>query len=291
MSEDEDETTVPNVVKDSVQIRDGSRCWAYGYSLNIGLKCCHVIPRNQTQRFLYFQEGGFFPPTLTHLVHPDNLITLCGNYHDEFDSSMPELVIIPTDIEDFIQWEKNDYEHSATDYVWQGAPLAMILKACMALFLPVVEDSNADESTASLQGSRIPENFRATLLQLYSKPTTKTKLVKRRGKGEDADNDDGDNRDNLRRSKRTRKHLDSPNTYEGAFPDDKRRKSLRQTRKRRTRNAKEKAPYWESTNVSGDPALFNNGPYWARGVIERYHQGSCYDSSFSGPRCLVQDWD
>jgi hypothetical protein len=56
--------------------------------------------------------------------------------------------------------------------VWQGAPLAMILKACMALFLPVVEDSNADESTASLQGSRI-----ATLLQLYSKPTTKTKLV------------------------------------------------------------------------------------------------------------------
>jgi hypothetical protein len=47
--------------------------------------------------------------------------------------------------------------------VWQGAPLAMILKACMGLFMPVIGGSDADESAASLQGSRIPENFRVQL--------------------------------------------------------------------------------------------------------------------------------
>jgi hypothetical protein len=141
---------------------------------------------------------------LTHPSNPDNLITLCSNCHSEFDSSIPALIIIPTDIEFFIKWEENDYENrtaaanagretpqrtvpSAEAYinnggkfeayplrldrelegakVWTGSPMATIFKASMAIAQP--------ESNMPLQqGRRIPENAPSqfmTLMRLYSR--------------------------------------------------------------------------------------------------------------------------
>jgi hypothetical protein len=47
---------------------------------------------------------------LTYLAHPDNIISLCANCHVDFDSALPGLIIIPTNIEYFIKYEENDYE-------------------------------------------------------------------------------------------------------------------------------------------------------------------------------------
>ncbi|KAI9860624.1 MAG: hypothetical protein M1813_006049 [Trichoglossum hirsutum] len=100
---------VSDTIRNAVRIRDGTRCWACGYRGN-AINCCHVIPEDQLEKFLYYKEHGFLPHTLTHLAHRDNIITLCANCHADFDSAVPALTIIPTNMEYFIGYEENDYE-------------------------------------------------------------------------------------------------------------------------------------------------------------------------------------
>jgi len=76
----------------------------------VALNCCHIIPKNQHQKFELYKQRGLLPITLTHPAHQDNLILLCANCHAEFDSSIPVLTIIPTDLQYFIGYEVDDYQ-------------------------------------------------------------------------------------------------------------------------------------------------------------------------------------
>lgn len=176
-------------------------------------------------QFCFYKENGLLPETLTHSAHSDNLITLCSNCHGEFDSSVPALIIIPTDIEYFINWEENDYKcrtaaanagretpqrtvPSAEAYldnggkfkayalrmdkklegekVWTGSPTPMIFKASMGMLQPT-------SNVPLQQGCRIPENARvqfATLMQLYSRhiPQSTVSTTVSPSKWEEVDN-------------------------------------------------------------------------------------------------------
>ncbi|KAN0070732.1 hypothetical protein V8E54_010897 [Elaphomyces granulatus] len=225
--------------------------------------------------FLYYKERSYFPETLTYLAHPDNLITLCSMCYDEFDSFMPDLVIIPTNIEYFIEWEENDYVcrtaaanagretpqrtvPRAEDYINSGGKYKAYQLRCGKQRGRISCITSTRRLHSGGSSSPICHAY-ATLLEAYSKSTvsttanplegkevdktegTKQRLIgsgkdandrkrKTRGGGEDADNDEGDKvcNNRSRRTKASKKHLDSPDSCEGAFPDDKRRKSLRQ---------------------------------------------------------------
>jgi hypothetical protein len=133
-------------------------------------------------QFLFYRAQGFLG-SVTYLAHADNLLHLCSNCHKSFDSAIPGIVIIPTDVNFFIDWEEKDYTArcqaanesqaiprtvpSSKDYngtyrayflkdsasvdgkalknkSWGGSPTAVILKACMGLLQPVVPDIDVD---------------------------------------------------------------------------------------------------------------------------------------------------
>jgi hypothetical protein len=61
-------------------------------------------------QFELYKKRGLLPTTLTHPAHQDNLILLCANCHVEFDSSIPVITIMPTDLQYFIGYEVDDYQ-------------------------------------------------------------------------------------------------------------------------------------------------------------------------------------
>ncbi|KAK6349661.1 hypothetical protein TWF696_005940 [Orbilia brochopaga] len=69
----------------------------------------HILPRHDRERFIGYQNAGLLPADVTSLGHLDVLIYLCSNCHGLWDSDDPRLVIIPKNIEFFIQWEEADY--------------------------------------------------------------------------------------------------------------------------------------------------------------------------------------
>jgi hypothetical protein len=48
-----------------------------------------------------YQKYGFFPPE----IYP-----LCANCHTEFDDSIPGFIVLPTNLDFFIEYEERDYE-------------------------------------------------------------------------------------------------------------------------------------------------------------------------------------
>ena len=182
------------------------------------LGCCS--PPTYLVQFLFYRAQGFLG-SVTYLAHADNLLHLCSNCHKSFASPIPGMVIIPTDVNFFIDWEEKDYTArcqaarkgqaiprtvpSPKDYngtyrayflkdstsvgdkvlknkSWGGSPTAVILKACMGLFQPVVPDIDVDaidyEPDISLRTKRnlsnhLPSGIRvefAQLIELYSRP-------------------------------------------------------------------------------------------------------------------------
>ncbi|KAN0085492.1 hypothetical protein V8E54_001959 [Elaphomyces granulatus] len=117
-----------------------------------------------------YQSRGYLPPDI-HPAHPDNFIILCANCHCAFDCPMPATVILPTNMEFFIDYEKRDYKSrtegeelrprsfptakqykdaggmyrayalypgftASAEKTWGGSPAAMIIKATMGVFTP-----------------------------------------------------------------------------------------------------------------------------------------------------------
>jgi hypothetical protein len=171
-------------------------------------------------QFLFYRAQGFLG-SVTYLAHADNLLHLCSNCHKSFNSPIPGIVIIPTDVNFFIDWEEKDYiaryqaankgqviprtVPSSKNYngtyrayflkdsasvdgkalknkSWGGSPTAVILKACIGLFQPIVPDINVDaidyEPDISPRAKRnlsnhLPSGIRvefAKLVELYSRP-------------------------------------------------------------------------------------------------------------------------
>lgn len=50
-----------------------------------------------------------FPMTLTHLAYMDNVIILCFNCYNNFNASILNLLILPTDVDFLIEFENNDF--------------------------------------------------------------------------------------------------------------------------------------------------------------------------------------
>jgi hypothetical protein len=179
-------------------------------------------------QFLFYRAQGFLG-SVTYLAHVDNLLHLCSNCHRAFDAPIPEIVIIPTDVSFFIDWEKKDYTArcqaanegqtiprtvpSSSNYngtyraylpkdsvpldsralkgkKWGGSPTAVILKACMGLFQPVVPDIDVDTidyqpeispRTKRNVSNRLPSGIRVELakrMELYSRPMPVARAMK-----------------------------------------------------------------------------------------------------------------
>jgi len=47
-----------------------------------------------------FSRLRFYP------AHPDNAILLCANCHTEFDDSIPGFIVLPTNLDFFIEYEE-----------------------------------------------------------------------------------------------------------------------------------------------------------------------------------------
>jgi hypothetical protein len=125
-------------------------------------------------QFIKYQSHNIIPSSLTHLAHIDNLICLFANCHGLFDDQQPDLVIVPTDLTFFIEWEQRDFKArceaakkggiqswtvpTRRDYpgkywlvdnkerlpekTWKGCPTALILKSCFGLLRPVFPESD-----------------------------------------------------------------------------------------------------------------------------------------------------
>ena len=160
-----------------------------------------------------YQSMGYLPSNI-HPAHPDNHIILCANCHSSFDCIMPTIVILPTNIEFFINYEERDYElrtegeepqprsfptakqykdaggmyrayskspniRISAEKTWGGSPAAMIVKASLGAFTPFM--------TPGIDP--IPRGTRAQvskLIELWERfpPTpAKNEGAKKKGKG------------------------------------------------------------------------------------------------------------
>ncbi|KAN0075082.1 hypothetical protein V8E54_007693 [Elaphomyces granulatus] len=202
-------------IRSAVRSRDKERCWVCGLGTPFLLQ------------FLKWYDAGVIPDSLTHLSHPGNLITLCRNCHGLFDAPVPLLlVILPTDIQFFIDWEERDYEMrcqaaensqevpartvpTENDYVgnfkaypldtsvyedatfqakaWTGSPTAMIIKSSLGLLVPVIHSGIDTEERYSLQGQRA---LVSALMDLYSRPDPKAAEGADQGPGQEEEGDD-----------------------------------------------------------------------------------------------------
>jgi hypothetical protein len=158
---------------------------------------------SELQFFRYLSQN-ILSPSLTHLSHPQNLIYLCARCHRLFDAQSPVIVILPSDIRFFVDWENSDYESrckaaedgkevprtvpTPDDYPgkyrayrigeafcameekpWGGSPSAMILKACAGLFKPISSVGGGNSAETFLEARSLV----STLMNLYARPDPK----------------------------------------------------------------------------------------------------------------------
>jgi len=168
--------------------------------------------------FERYQNNGYLP-TEIHINHTDNFIVLCTNCHAGFAGSIPAIVILPTNIQFFIDHELRDYEsrmNTATEgqepqkrniptaqaykdaggtYIayalmpgyktsaakpWGGSPPAMILKASLGVNTPPLQAEGIDT---------IPHGTRTQvtrLIELWARPppTRNTAVENEKGRAE-----------------------------------------------------------------------------------------------------------
>ncbi|KAN0087086.1 hypothetical protein V8E54_000774 [Elaphomyces granulatus] len=207
-------TTEQRIIRSRVISRDKDCCWVCGLEVALALQ------------FLKYHAAGVIPKSLTHLSYPGNLITLCPTCHTLFDALVPLFVILPTDIQFFIDWEERDYEMrcraaenslevpartvpTENDYVgnfkvypldtsiykdrtfqakaWKGSPTAMIMKSALGLFQPVINPGIDTEGRYPLQGQRA---LVTALMDLYSRTDPKAAEGAGKGPGQEEEGDD-----------------------------------------------------------------------------------------------------
>ncbi|KAJ6257450.1 hypothetical protein Dda_7234 [Drechslerella dactyloides] len=95
-----------------VKSRDGRECWLCAKSNTVMLETAHNVVASNRDLFLNYRDTvGIFPPNLRHLASPHNLVTLCRNCHCVYDCQQPRWIILPTNIQFFIDHETSDYEY------------------------------------------------------------------------------------------------------------------------------------------------------------------------------------
>ncbi|RVD84775.1 uncharacterized protein DFL_006499 [Arthrobotrys flagrans] len=94
-----------------VKARDGRECWLCSQSNTVMLETAHNVVASNRDLFLNYRDTvGIFPPNLRHLASPHNLVTLCRNCHCVYDCQQPRWIILPTNLQYFIDHETADYE-------------------------------------------------------------------------------------------------------------------------------------------------------------------------------------
>ncbi|KAN0070570.1 hypothetical protein V8E54_011439 [Elaphomyces granulatus] len=179
-------STPDHKTRTAVILRDNECCWICGFDFVV--------------QFLKYHAAGVIPDSLTHLSHPGNLITLCPNCYTLFDNNpVPVIVILPTDIQFFIDWEERDYEmrcqaaensqevSARTAKPWKGSPTAMIMKSSLGLLQPILNPGIDAEERYPLQGQR---TLVTALLDLYSRSDPKAAEGAGKGPGQEEEGDD-----------------------------------------------------------------------------------------------------
>ncbi|KAK6343156.1 hypothetical protein TWF718_008529 [Orbilia javanica] len=94
-----------------VKARDGRQCWLCAQSNTVMLETAHNVVASNRDLFLNYRDTvGIFPPNLRHLASPHNLVTLCRNCHCVYDCQQPRWIILPSNLQYFIDHETVDYE-------------------------------------------------------------------------------------------------------------------------------------------------------------------------------------
>ncbi|KAF3902748.1 hypothetical protein AA313_de0203253 [Arthrobotrys entomopaga] len=94
-----------------VKSRDGRECWLCAQENTVMLETAHNVVASNRDLFLNYRDTvGIFPPNLRHLASPHNLVTLCRNCHCVYDCQQPRWIILPTNIQYFIDHELADYD-------------------------------------------------------------------------------------------------------------------------------------------------------------------------------------
>ncbi|KAK6538470.1 hypothetical protein TWF694_010053 [Orbilia ellipsospora] len=94
-----------------VKSRDGRECWLCSQENTVMLETAHNVVASNRDLFLNYRDTvGIFPPNLRHLASPHNLVTLCRNCHCVYDCQQPRWIILPTNIQYFIDHELADYD-------------------------------------------------------------------------------------------------------------------------------------------------------------------------------------
>ncbi|KAF8453074.1 hypothetical protein BDZ91DRAFT_809119 [Kalaharituber pfeilii] len=107
--------TPPQTTRAFVLERDGNCCWLCGVGGDVLaiLECAYHISAARIERVVpIFQIHGRHSPSLTHLAHANNLITLCSVCHAAYDSQLPYWCMVPTEatLERYIEHEQEDYD-------------------------------------------------------------------------------------------------------------------------------------------------------------------------------------
>lgn len=96
-----------------VAARDGAdACWRCGLRAKALLRVARQFSSHDAEQFLAYADEPLrlVPKSTTHDSHLSNLVLLCQNCHALFEMDSPAWVMLPADVEFFIQFEKADYE-------------------------------------------------------------------------------------------------------------------------------------------------------------------------------------
>ncbi|KAF3904241.1 hypothetical protein ABW21_db0209598 [Orbilia brochopaga] len=135
-----------------VKSRDGRECWLCANSNTVVLETAHNVVASNRDLFLNYRDTvGIFPPNLRHLASPHNLVTLCRNCHCVYDCQQPRWIILPTNIQFFIDHEISDYD-------------SRILAASKSVTKPRTVPTALEYSTASSTNLYMPYFFEESVM-------------------------------------------------------------------------------------------------------------------------------
>jgi hypothetical protein len=190
-----------------------------------------------------------------------NLITLCPTCYALFNLSLPALIIIPTDLNLFLQWERDDYDKrcqaarngeevpprsvptepdyngmyrayplNSTAYpgrvfpekAWSGSPPAMILKSSLGLSQPVIDHGSNPNERYPSQDQR---TLMTTLMNLYSRPAPEASEGDDKGAGKRVEEEEEEERSPGPKRRRTGTHQPASTTAQKTRRSNPPRKS------------------------------------------------------------------
>ncbi|KAI9774451.1 MAG: hypothetical protein M1839_001734 [Geoglossum umbratile] len=132
--------------KQKLLMRDSFQCWLCEVNQPDILEASHNISAASQAVFQRYKSQGLFPASLTHPAHADNLILLCKNCHGLYDAPSPGWVVLPEDLEFFINWEEQDYKRRGEQAALEGIVVPRTVPTTSDYaggFVPYLFDSTA----------------------------------------------------------------------------------------------------------------------------------------------------